>query len=382
MDFMFSNCTALKSVSLRGMDTSNVADMSNLFWMCSALEEVDFRGIDTSNVTSVSSMFSGCGRLKRISGFAELDFQNVQQMNDIFQGCRSLTSVTMPSGGAYATRLSSMFSGCTSLRTLDISHLDMTMAATQSSSVSLMFYQCEALTSITLGPRTNLKGSNLPKGTWYSGSQYMSEAELENMPIGGVRGTWKRMPFADVPADHWARDVIWRAVNSGLMSGYAQANSFEPRLFGTNDNVTRGQIAVILWNWAGRPAAGAGAKAFADVDRSAYYYAAVRWASSVGVVSGYGSGTFGPNDNITREQLAVMLANYARRVAGVKVTGSASDYAGMSDADQVAPYARSAMGWCVKSGIISGSNGRLMPKGNATRAQTAKMVIYLRDRLG
>ena len=77
-----------------------------------------------------------------------------------------------------------------------------------------------------------------------------------------------------------------------------------------------------------------------------------------------------------------MLANYARNVAGIKVTGSASDYAGMSDADQVASYARNAMGWCLKNSILSGANGKLMPKGSATRAQTAKMVVFLRDRLG
>lgn len=379
---MFSNCTALKSVSLKGMDTSNVSNMSNLFWQCTSLQEVDFTGIDTSNVTDVSNMFWDCGRLTRIPGFAELDLQNVQRLSSIFQGCTSLASVTMPAGGAYASQLGSMFSGCTGLRTLDISRLDMTTAATQSYGVGTMFYQCDALTSLTLGELTYLKGTGLPKGTWYSGSLQMSEAELEDVPLGGALGTWKRMPFADVPMNHWAREVIWKAVNEGLMTGYTPKSSIDPRLFGTKDKITRGQIAVFLWNWAGRPAAGANAKAFSDVARNAYYYTAVRWASSAGVVSGYESGKFGPNDNITREQLAVMLANYARNVAGIKVTGSASDYAGMSDADQVASYARNAMGWCVKNSILSGANGKLMPKGSATRAQTAKMVVFLRDRLG
>lgn len=182
-----------------------------------------------------------------------------------------------------------------------------------------------------------------------------------------------RRDFSDVKAGAWYRNVVKRAVSLGLVMGY------EDGRFGPNDNITRGQAAVILWRMAGMPKAGAGAKAFPDVKKGAYYESAVRWASSVGVVSGYASGKFGPDDKVTREQLAVMLANYAKRVAGETVSGSKADFGGMKDADKVAVYAQPAMGWCFRNKILTGSNGNVMPKGNAKRAEAAKMLVGLYD---
>ena len=102
------------------------------------------------------------------------------------------------------------------------------------------------------------------------------------------------------------------------------------------------------------------------------------------MVSGYSgerAGQFGPTDEVTREQLAVMLANYARSVAGKSVTGSAADYAAMSDASEVSPWAERAVGWCFKNAILSGSEGKILPKDHATRAHAAKMVVFLYDLL-
>ena len=162
------------------------------------------------------------------------------------------------------------------------------------------------------------------------------------------------------------------------MGGYDDGN------FGPDDPVTRGQAAVVLWSMADRPGAGAGARDFPDVsDEGAYHYNAVRWASSAGVVSGYENGNFGPDDNVTREQLAAMLANYARNVAGLAVEGTAGDYAGMRDGADVSPWAVSSVGWCFGSGILSGTgDGGILPKDSATRAEAAKMVVGLYDLLG
>lgn len=177
--------------------------------------------------------------------------------------------------------------------------------------------------------------------------------------------------FYDVGKSHWAGWTIERVADLGLMSGYASGG------FGPNDPVTRGQAATILWNMAGHPSAGSGARNFPDVDSSAFYYRAVRWASAKGVINGYADGRFGPEDKVTREQLASMLANYARRMAGYKTNGSAADYASMLDASSVASYAQASVGWCFREGILSGSNGMIMPTGSATRAQVAKMVLSL-----
>ncbi len=175
--------------------------------------------------------------------------------------------------------------------------------------------------------------------------------------------------FPDVPNNHWAKGIINRATSLGLISGYKDGR------FGPNDSITRGQVAVILWRMAGSPE---GRKSFPDVPSGAYYAKAVRWAGSAGVVSGYKDGRFGPNDRITREQLAVMIANFASRRAGIVVRGNAARFINMADATSVSSYARSSMGWCFRNGVLSGTgNGYVNPKGNANRAEAAKMMVRL-----
>ena len=208
-------------------------------------------------------------------------------------------------------------------------------------------------------------GSTVP----VSGSGYWSSMGANDWVRDPVTG------FYDVRGNHWAAAVIERASKLGLINGYANGN------FGPDDPISRGQAAVVLWNLAGRPAAGAGARSFWDVGTGDYFYQAVRWASGAGVVSGYGNGGFGPNDSVTREQLAVMLAGCARYATGRQVVGSAADYASMTDGWKVSSWAVPAVGWCFRNGILSGADGRVNPQGNATRAETAKMVVVLHDLL-
>lgn len=187
--------------------------------------------------------------------------------------------------------------------------------------------------------------------------------------------------FKDVLSGAWYYDVVEKAVDYGLMSGYKGSKA---GYFGSNDKVTRGQVAVVLYNMAGKPSVGSGAKNFSDVKKGAFYYTAVRWASANDIVSGYGGnkkGKFGPNDKVTREQLAVMLANYAERWEGANVVGSASNYSKMKDKGSVSGYARKAVGWCFKKGILSGSKGKINPKSGATRAETSKMMVVLYEML-
>jgi hypothetical protein len=129
---------------------------------------------------------------------------------------------------------------------------------------------------------------------------------------------------------------------------------------------------------AGKPKAGSGAKDFPDA-RSGYYYDAVRWASSAGVVNGYKTGKFGPNDDITREQLCVMAANYATKVGKRRAAGSASDYAKVADAPKVSSYARPAVGWAYREGVLPILNGKLDPQAKADRAQAAYVVVGTYD---
>ena len=109
---------------------------------------------------------------------------------------------------------------------------------------------------------------------------------------------------------------------------------------------------------------------FSDVAGEAWYTEAIRWATAMGIVSGYGGGRFGPNDSITREQLAVMLWRYSGSPAA---TNKELHFA---DADKISGYALEAMRWAVENGIISGyGNGQVGPGGQATRAQVAQMLM-------
>ena len=185
--------------------------------------------------------------------------------------------------------------------------------------------------------------------------------------------------FTDVPSSHWAYGTIRRAVKLGVFSGYAGDRAGQ---FGPGDQITRGQVAVILWRMAGMPSEGSTTQ-FSDVVPTAYYGKAVAWASSKGVVSGYSgerAGQFGPNDPVTREQFAVMVANYARRVVGLDTTGYAPYYFGMTDRGKVSGWASESVAWCFRYGILSGSGGKLKPTDASTRAEACKMSLRLYDR--
>lgn len=187
--------------------------------------------------------------------------------------------------------------------------------------------------------------------------------------------------FPDVPSNHWAASKIYEAVERHWMKGYANGN------FGPEDKVTRGQIAVMFWNRWNRPKAGAGAKDFHDVKPGKYYYEAVRWASSRGLMNGYKNGNFGPDAFVTREQLAVICTNYVNLTyywLFDTTSSSAKEYiANMSDADSVSSWALRSVAWCKRNGIIAGkeNNTLLDPQGSATRAETAKILVRLDDRI-
>ena len=190
------------------------------------------------------------------------------------------------------------------------------------------------------------------------------------------------MGFEDVqPGDWYAIDeVLGYAVDNGLLQGYDDGR------FGPYDDVTRGQVATILWRIAGEPSADA--EDFSDVDYSLWYGAAVEWARTSGVVSGYGdTNTFGPDNPVTREQLAVMLSNYAVNVAGVDASSDCAALDAIAGAEGVSSWAREQMGWAVDEGILSGSVvdgvAWVDPQGTAQRCQAAKMVsVFHRDVLG
>lgn len=168
--------------------------------------------------------------------------------------------------------------------------------------------------------------------------------------------------FTDVNTSLWYHKAVDYAINNSLMSGVGE-NTFSP-----NANLSRAMLAQILYNLAGRPAA-AGASDFNDVAEGMWYTNAIAWAAENGVVSGLGNGKFGPNDNITREQLAVMLYRYA----GSPAAGGSLD--GFADAGKVSGYAQNGLVWATSNGVMSGKGGGMLdPQGLATRAEVAQML--------
>ena len=168
--------------------------------------------------------------------------------------------------------------------------------------------------------------------------------------------------FADVPAENWAADAVAFASAHEMFNGTSET-TFSPSL-----TMSRAMLATVLYNLEGRPEQEL-TNEFSDVDSGIWYAAAVSWAAANGIAGGYGDGRFGPNNNVTREQLAVMLWRYA----GSPATDVQSlDFA---DADQVSGYALEALCWAAENGILRGyGDGSLNPRGVATRAQAAQML--------
>ncbi len=175
-------------------------------------------------------------------------------------------------------------------------------------------------------------------------------------------------PFPDVKDSEWYIKAVEFVYTNGLMSGYANGR------FGPNDTLTRAQFAQIIYNKEGRPQAEGGK--FSDVT-TGWYADAVNWAAAEGIVAGIGGGKFAPDRPITRQDLAVMLWRYAGRSEPGK---NELDF---NDSDRVSGYAWKALCWASENGIVSGrGNGVLDPKGNATRAEAAQMVMkYLGERI-
>ncbi len=176
--------------------------------------------------------------------------------------------------------------------------------------------------------------------------------------------------FADVSPtrDAWCYTQVMQASEAGLMNGYGSS------LFGKNDPITRGQMVQILYNYYGEDCGTN--SGFSDVPSSAWYAKAVTWASKKGVASGYSNGTFGPNNKLTREQMVTILYNVAGRPA--TNTSALSQF---NDRGQVAAYAVNGFSWAVSNKVVSGtSNTTLSPRGTATRAQVAVILIrYLEN---
>ena len=172
--------------------------------------------------------------------------------------------------------------------------------------------------------------------------------------------------FIDVPASAWYEGAVSFVAARGLFGGVGD-NQFAPLT-----TTTRAMFVTVLARLNGADLSGYTTSAFTDVDINAYYGKAVAWAADKGIVGGIGDGLYAPDQNISREEMAVMLANYIRYTGiTLKATGNSAAFA---DNEQISPWAKDAVAQMKKYGIISGvGTGEYNPKGNATRAEVAKV---------
>lgn len=171
--------------------------------------------------------------------------------------------------------------------------------------------------------------------------------------------------FTDVSEKAWYAPAVEYAVKNGLMNGVGN-NKFEPETA-----MSRAMLVTVLWRYAGQPKEGK--NTFRDVPDGQWYTDAVAWAAKNGVVNGVGDNQFEPEGKITREQMATILFRYANQID--VDTGKRSDLKGFVDYKQVSEYALAPMRWAVAERIINGSDGCLLPNGDATRAQVAAILM-------
>ena len=186
------------------------------------------------------------------------------------------------------------------------------------------------------------------------------------------------LPFTDVPSKEWYRSAVEYVYTNNIIKGL---NSYT---FAPNDKLTRGMMVTILYRMAGSPKV-SGTSKFNDVKNTGeWYYNAVLWAANNKIASGYDNGNFGPNDNITREQLAVFLYKYAKfRGRDVSASKALSSF---KDGSKVSSFATTQMKWATAVGVITGNNNTtpptLNPTGTATRAEAASMLYKFCTKVG
>ena len=180
--------------------------------------------------------------------------------------------------------------------------------------------------------------------------------------------TPSKTKFNDVSANGWFASAVDYVTGKGMMNGTAD-NTFSPKA-----NTTRGMVVTVLYRLENQPSTSAAS--FTDVASGAYYANAVAWANANGIVSGYGSGKFGPNDKVTREQLAAILYRYAQYKKYDVSVGEDTNILSYDDAQSISTYAIPAIQWACGAGVVTGKSGsKLDPKGNATRAEVAAMLM-------
>ena len=224
---------------------------------------------------------------------------------------------------------------------------------------------CELDVPFTVGAKSSGNGGGSGSGSGSSGSTGGGTVKPSTPPATECPSEHLK----DVEADTWYHDAVDYVVNNGLMIGTSDDT------FGINDATSRGMIVTILYRLEDSPEINV-ENIFEDVKAGTYYEKAVIWANENGIVEGYGNGKFGPEDSITREQLATIMFRYAKYKNIDVSVGENTNILSYDDALEISEWAIEAMQWAVGADIIDGtSNSTLSPAGNAARTQAAAILM-------
>ena len=396
---MFENCTSLKTATINAQID---ALPQKMFCNCTSLTTV--------NISDAVETIS----------------------NNAFQDCTALTSMNIPCGVRTIEADSSedwaynsgAFKGCINLKTLYFTKTIQTIgnaafmgvdksqltfygysgsaAKTFANENNIRYIECTPITAIKVSGATsvlkkssttltaNITPSNAfnKNVKWTSSNENIATVSNTGVVTGkevgtvtitamakdgtAIKATYTvkvvntEMPFLDVTANDWFYNAVKYVYQHKTMSG-TTSTTFAP-----DQKLTRGMIVTMLYNMENHPSV-TGTSKFSDVqNKNVYFYNAVVWASNNNVVSGYANGKFGPDDNITREQLATILYNYCRYKGKYKTVNA--DYSKFTDSNKISDFAKWGMNWAVGNKIVNGSNGKLNPQGTATRAEAAAMI--------
>ena len=301
MSCMLDNCLALAKLNIKGLDTSNVTNMSSMFYKCKSLTTLTLSVLEPSNVTDMSDMFFQCESLAGIY-MPNLNARNVKDMSYMFCGCKSLTTLDFRDFVAEnVTNVSYMFNGCEKLKYLDLHELKIKKV----NNAKNMFTGCKAL-NVLITP--NIYGSSfkidLPHLMYNRSGLRFNLMPLDNYSV--VLGKTRALAasvFSDVrnPAHPYYNAIYW-AAKEGITKGYSNGT------FGINRDCTRGEMIMFLWRYAGRPAPkNVAISPFRDVPKSHTYFEAILWAYQKKIAKGYGNGTFGVKRKVTRGESMMFL---------------------------------------------------------------------------
>lgn len=361
-----------------------------------------------NGVTAINEQtFIGCTSLEKVvipDGIKYIwarAFANCESLTDInipsstgclgeysFYNCCSLTEFTIPDSVTIIGKQA--FNRCRKLKYIKIPASVQRDFLHEYNPPSFMFADCDSLVKIENYSELNIQTPKIGQHEWYNIND-------RSKPISEIKGgtavrddyTGKGEPasydptkhFIDVAPGKWyskADGPIAYVIKNDIMSGTGDGSTFGPE-----EDCTRSQFVQILFNAAERPIAGAN-NPFGDVETGKWYYDAVIWAYARGITKGTDATTFGVSKIVTREQLAMFLMNYADcRGFDIKTRADISVY---PDSGLVSGWANEAISWANGNGIIKGKSkdgvNYLDPKGNATRAEVAQMIMNFQLKFG